>query len=177
MTSPAYTNSLINRVRQDIQYSQNRNRQIQQLRNMNVGTSITTPSSMGISAGGGGSISPGRGLVTIGTPWGQRVTVASGYANKFTQLMQGLNALGYKPKSVQGYANRNIAGTNRKSFHASGAAIDFDPIPNRGGRLGGGGPKYGYFDPNKVNALIRRLGITWGANWNNPDPMHFSIGE
>lgn len=181
MAGPIYTNALIDRVRQDIAHSRMRNEQIAMLGGMNVGTSIRTPSGMGISASGGGGLNAfggaGQNLVTISTPWGQHVTVNKGAVNKFTQLMQGLNALGYHPKSVGGYANRNIAGTNTPSFHSRGLAIDFDPTPNRGGRLGGGGAKYGYFDPNKVNALVRRLGITWGANWNNPDPMHFSIGE
>jgi hypothetical protein len=83
---------------------------------------------------------------------------------------------GYHFKSVGGYNYRNIAGTNQLSKHATGEAIDIDPQPNRGNRLGGGGSRYGYFNPSVINALMRKWGLDWGGNWSNPDPMHFSTG-
>jgi D-alanyl-D-alanine carboxypeptidase len=183
MTAP-YTNQLINRVRQDIAYSQNRNRAIQALGNsMTARIQVPTNSGLGVSAIGGGTVtggftdSHGTRLATIATPWGQHVTVNANAAGKFQALFKGLNALGYHPKSAGGYNYRNIAGTNTLSKHALGFAVDLDPQQNRGGRLGGGGTRYGYFDPNSVLKLARSLGLSWGATFSNPDPMHFSIGE
>jgi hypothetical protein len=134
------------------------------------------------SSGGGGGGAPranlprGRGLTTITAPNGQRVTVSATYANRFSGLLNDLWKAGYKFKSVGGYSYRNIAGTNTLSKHAHGEAIDIDPQPNRGDRLGGGGAKYGYFNPSVVNAIVRRWGLDWGANWRSADPMHFSTG-
>jgi len=119
---------------------------------------------------------PGRGLVQITAPNGQRVTVAGNYAGRFSGLLSDLWNAGYKFKSVQGYNYRNIAGTNTLSKHATGEAIDIDPQPNRGNRLGGGGSRYGYFDPSVINGLIRKWNLDWGGTWSNPDPMHFSTG-
>jgi len=133
----------------------------------------------GLGIGGIGSAvhnAPGRGLVTITAPNGQRVTVAANYASKFQGLMGDLWKAGYHFKSVGGYNYRNIAGTNQLSKHATGEAIDIDPQPNRGNRLGGGGSRYGYFNPSVINALMRKWGLDWGGNWSNPDPMHFSTG-
>jgi hypothetical protein len=135
----------------------------------------------GMGVGGGGGFSPsgnprGRGLTTITAPNGQRVTVAANYASRFTGLLNDLWKAGYHMKSVGGYNYRNIAGTNTLSKHATGEAIDIDPQPNRGNRLGGGGSRYGYFDPRVINGLIRKWGLDWGGNWSNPDPMHFSTG-
>lgn len=177
-----YTNSLIDRVRQDIAYSQARNRQIaslgRSLQSMPMAINSSLPSGMSRTAlgptfrGQGGNM-----LTTIKTPWGSSVTVDAAHAQTFSKLFQGLNKLGYHPQSVGGYNYRNIAGTKTLSKHAFGLAVDLDPTQNRGGRLGGGGTRYGYFDPNKVMALARSLGMSWGATFKNPDPMHFSFGE
>lgn len=181
-----YTNQLIDRVRQDIAYSQARNRQLTALGQALTssggiqipGVNTSLPSGMTRTAlgptfrGQGGNM-----LTTIKTPWGSSVTVDAGHAQTFSRLFQGLNALGYHPKSVGGYNYRNIAGTNTLSKHAYGLAVDLDPQQNRGGRLGGGGTRYGYFDPNAVMKLVKSLGMSWGASFSNPDPMHFSFGE
>jgi D-alanyl-D-alanine carboxypeptidase len=138
---------------------------------------------VGGSTGGGGAggYSPApagkRGsLVTITAPNGQKVTVDSGYAGKFSGLLNDLWRSGYKFKSVGGYNYRNIAGTNTLSKHALGQAIDIDPGPNRGDRLSGGGSKYGYFNPATVGAIVKKYGLDWGAWWKSADPMHFSSG-
>lgn len=180
-----YTNQLIDRVRADIAYSQARNRRLASLQSAMPTTRLIIPSAGSLGIGGGGPVqvtgsftdSHGTRLATIRTPWGQNVTVNASKAPTFAKLFQGLNALGYRPKSVGGYNYRNIAGTNTLSKHALGLAVDIDPTPNRGGRLGGGGTRYGYFDPNAVMRLVRSLGMSWGANFRNPDPMHFSFGE
>lgn len=184
-----YTNQLIDRVRADIAYSQARNRQLMNLRNRLAADSITfpqipRPGSLDLPAGITRTpLGPtfrgkaGNMLTTIRTPWGMSVTVDASHAQKFSQLFQGLSRLGYHPRSVGGYNYRNIAGTNTLSKHAYGLAVDLDPQQNRGGRLGGGGTRYGYFDPNSVMKLVRSLGMSWGATFGNPDPMHFSFGE
>lgn len=118
----------------------------------------------------------GKGLVTITAPNGQRVTVSATYANRFSGLLNDLWAAGYKFKSVGGYSYRNIAGTNQLSKHARGEAIDIDPQPNRGDRLGGGGAKYGYFNPKVVLPIVRKYGLDWGGLWRSSDPMHWSTG-
>lgn len=133
------------------------------------------------SGGGGGSTptrnGPGKGLTTITLPNGSKVTVASNYASKFQGLTQDLWNAGYKFKSVGGYSYRNIAGTNRLSKHATGEAIDIDPGPNKGTRLGGGGNPYGYFNPQVAIKLARKWGLDWGGTWKGQeDPMHFSTG-
>ncbi|HEU4347592.1 MAG TPA: M15 family metallopeptidase [Actinoplanes sp.] len=138
----------------------------------------------GMAAGGGGvpsgrspSLPRGRGLTTITAPNGQRVTVSATYANRFTGLLNDLWKAGYKFKSVGGYNYRNLAGTKTLSKHAFGEAIDIDPGPNRGTRLGGGGARYGYFNPKVAAALARKWGLDWGGLWRGQeDPMHFSTG-
>jgi hypothetical protein len=141
------------------------------------GPRMASASSLGIGAAGPARHNPaGRGLVTITAPNGQRVTVAANYASRFSGLLNDLWKAGYHYQSVGGYNYRNIAGTKTLSKHATGEAIDIDPQPNRGNRLGGGGSRYGYFDPKVINALIRKWGLDWGGNWSNPDPMHFSTG-
>lgn len=185
MATP-YTNQLINRVRQDINYSQQRNARVVALSQQLGGSKLMIPSSSSLGIGGMGGTaqvtgsftdSHGTHLVSIKTPWGQNVTVNAAKAGTFAKFLSGINALGYHPKSVGGYNYRNIAGTNTLSKHALGLAIDLDPQQNRGGRLGGGGTRYGYFDPNSVLKLARSLGMSWGATFGNPDPMHFSFGE
>lgn len=182
-----YSNQLIDRVRKDIAYSQARNARISNIGQAlgSGGTSLTLPSSAyslpsGMTRTALGPTFKGQGgnmLTTIKTPWGPSVTVDAGKASRFNALMQGLKKLGYNPQSVQGYNYRNIAGTNTLSKHALGLAIDIDPQANKGARLGGGGTRYGYFDPAKVVPLVKSLGMSWGGLWKSPDPMHFSFGE
>jgi hypothetical protein len=120
---------------------------------------------------------PGRGLTTITAPDGERVTVAANYAAKFSGLLRDLWNEGYHFRSVSGYSNRNIAGTNTKSKHATGEAIDIDPTINRGTRLGGGGTPYGEFRLADILPLLRKYNLDWGGLWKGQeDPMHFSTG-
>jgi hypothetical protein len=174
----AYSNPLIERIMADISHSQSRNASI---RARQAQTML-----MGGGSSGGGSNPRGTGLpgsapggltYIINPKTGQKIQVAGGAAGKFQALINGLIKLGYPVKNVGGYANRNIAGTNTPSFHSRGLAIDIDPGPNRGGRLGGGGAAHGYFNYNQIAPLLKSLGISWGGLWKNPDPMHFSIGE
>jgi hypothetical protein len=133
--------------------------------------------------GGGASVSGAWGnpdasgfaqkyLTTIKAPNGQKVTVHRQSAQAFQGFLQALWKTGYRPKSIQSYSNRNIAGTGTKSQHAWANAIDIDPYANRGDRLGGGGSRQGIL-PANINALAQRFGLTWGGTWKSADPMHF----
>jgi len=123
------------------------------------------------SLGNGASTIPG--MVKLKTPGGIEYTVAAQYASNFKGFVDELEKSGYKIKSIGGYANRNIAGTNTKSYHSLGAAIDINPSANphlKDGRLQTDMP------PN-VGAIAAKYGLGWGGNWrSSKDAMHFSMG-
>ena len=123
------------------------------------------------SLGNGSSTIPG--MVKLKTPGGIEYTVAAQYASNFKGFVDELEKSGYKIKSIGGYANRNIAGTNTKSYHSLGAAIDINPSANphlKDGRLQTDMP------PN-VGAMAAKYGLGWGGNWrSSKDAMHFSMG-
>lgn len=113
----------------------------------------------------------GAGLKTVGTPYG-RITVNSTAADNFVQFLRALNRTGYKVTSIGSYANRNIAGTNTKSLHSYGLAVDINPAQNP--------VTYGKVItnlPKGIGRLAGKYGLAWGGNWNGSkkDPMHFSI--
>lgn len=122
--------------------------------------------------GGATGVGVGRNLRTMSFH-GIRYTVNASVAGRFQGFLKALYAKGYRPRSIGGYNNRNIAGTGTKSLHAYGLAIDIDPSRNpiyyngRGGRHG---------LPSNVGALAAKYGLTWGGNWKNTkDYMHFSV--
>ena len=102
---------------------------------------------------------------------GQPYSTNAQLAPNFNGFLNDLAATGYPIKSVQGYNDRNIDGTNIKSHHASGAAIDINPDEN---------PVNGStnFPPN-VSQLAAKWGLGWGGNWTGAkkDPMHFSAAS
>lgn len=125
------------------------------------------------SAGAQRSSTPG--MVTLTTPISKRqYVVAEQYANNFKGFVDELENSGYQIKSIGGYANRNIAGTGQKSFHALGVSIDINPSSN---------PHL--FDgrtvtdmPSNVSAMARKYGLGWGGDWrSSKDTMHFSMAE
>lgn len=131
----------------------------------------TTPTGS-FSKGKVSGVGVGRNLRTMNFH-GIRYTVNASVAGRFQGFLKALYAQGYRPRSIGGYNNRNIAGTNTKSLHAYGMAIDIDPSRNpiyyngRGGRHG---------LPRNVGALAAKYGLTWGGNWRNTkDYMHFSV--
>jgi len=117
-----------------------------------------------------------NGLTTLQTRSGHSYQVASKYAEKFKGFVDELEATGYKIRSIGGYANRNIAGTNTKSWHAQGMAIDINPDANPVTYRGQ--PGAGKNDlPSNVSAMAAKYGLGWGGNWNHKlDTMHFSFG-
>jgi len=90
MAAP-YTNQLINRVRQDIAYSQARNARVaalgRTLQSMPMPSNSSLPAGMSRTAlgptfkGQGGNM-----LTTIKTPWGSSVTVDAAHAGTFAKL-------------------------------------------------------------------------------------------
>jgi hypothetical protein len=121
------------------------------------------------SAPGG---TPSGGMTRLTTRSGKSFDVATEYASNFKGFVNELEETGYVIKSIGGYANRNIAGTGKKSYHSLGAAIDINPSSNPhlfDGRL--------QTDmPSNVGAIAAKYGLGWGGNWRtSKDAMHFSI--
>lgn len=168
-------------ARQNLMLAQQNNQlrqQQRQQRKLGAPLNYTNPSfssGAGVNAKWGNPDAPSFAktyLTTIKTPDGRSITVNKNSAKPFQGFINELFAQGYRPKSIQSYNNRNIAGTNTKSEHAWANAIDFDPWVNRGDRLGGGGTAFGNL-PKNVQQLADKYGITWGGSWKNADPMHF----
>lgn len=110
-------------------------------------------------------------LTTIRLPNGKTATVHKNLAQSMQGLLTDLWNAGYKYTSVGGFNNRNIAGTNKKSLHAWGGAIDIDPMrnPYKKGSKGFTGSipaQLGY-------QLAQKWGLRWGADFG--DSMHFSV--
>ena len=110
----------------------------------------------------------------IQTASGQKTKVSAQHAEKFQGFISDLEATGYKINSLGGYADRNVAGTNKKSYHAQGMAIDINPRQNP--HTFPGDSNYGQTNmPANVGALARKHGLGWGGNWrSSKDTMHFS---
>jgi len=68
-----------------------------------------------------------------------------------------------------GWACRRIAGSSKASFHAWGAAIDFNAS-----EMPRGSTKHW---PVMVTVTWARHGWVCGQNWKNPDAMHWQISK
>lgn len=114
------------------------------------------------------------GLTQITTASGLTAMVASQYAPNFQGLINDLEAQGYPIRSLGGYSPRNVAGTSKRSYHASGMSIDINAAANP--HTFPGDRNYGQTDlPSNVGELARRNGLGWGGNWrSSKDTMHFS---
>jgi len=93
--------------------------------------------------------------------------------NRFVGFVNALQGSGYKIYSLGSYANRNIAGTNTKSLHSYGLAIDINPANNPVSWNGHVVTNL----PKGVGQLAAKYGLVWGGNWNGSkrDTMHFSV--
>jgi hypothetical protein len=102
---------------------------------------------------------------------GFKLTVNRSMADNFIGFLSALSRTGYKVTSLGSYANRNIAGTNRKSLHAYGLAIDINPGSNPVAY-----DKVITNLPKGIGRLAAKYGLAWGGAWNGSkkDPMHFS---
>jgi hypothetical protein len=92
--------------------------------------------------------------------------VHKNYAQSFQGLVDWLDGQNYKISSLGGYNNRNVAGTNIKSIHAYGGAIDINPLSNMGGTSD---------FPIGIGDVAKSLGLGWGINFSKKDAMHFSV--
>ena len=120
----------------------------------------------------------GGNLSTITTSIrGLQTQVATALAENLQGLINELEQdYGYEIRSIGGYVDRYIRGTTRKSWHASGIAIDINPYPdNADGRV------LTTNLPNPPNgsemvALAAKYGLGWGGAWTGGyfDAMHFS---
>jgi len=84
----------------------------------------------------------------------------------------------YRVQTVLGVQCRNVAGTNRRSNHAYGIAMDINPSQNpfcpNNAACGGRNILITDMPPEFV-ALFTSEGWGWGGNWNSSkDAMHFS---
>lgn len=104
---------------------------------------------------------------------GFNLTLNRSAAPRFLGFLSALYARGYRPASIGSYANRNIAGTNTKSLHAYGLAIDIDPRRNP---VTWNGQNITALPP-RVGALAAKYGLLWGGSWKGSkrDTMHFSV--
>ena len=128
-------------------------------------------------SGGGASynIKPaGGGHAIIDMGQGARFRVSEAHADRFAGLLSDLEAAGVKVDGGQsgGYANRNIAGTNTRSRHADGEAIDINWNENA---RGAAGKIREVIPPEKIREIAKANGLKWGGDWNNPDDMHFEV--
>lgn len=104
---------------------------------------------------------------------GYSLTLNSSVAPRFIGFLNALSSQGYKIKSIGTYANRNIAGTNIKSLHSLGLAMDINPSENP---VTYNGHNITNLPPG-VGALAAKYGLKWGGAWlhSKRDPMHFSV--
>lgn len=122
---------------------------------------------------GGFKAGVGQYLATV-RAGGKTFTVNKHVAPRFVGFVNALAKQGYRPVSIGGYNNRNIAGTNQKSLHAYGLAIDIDPAKNPMYYNSPGHRPHGL--PRNVGSLAAKYGLSWGGNWkNSKDYMHFSV--
>lgn len=108
-------------------------------------------------------------LSRIKTQSGSEANVDTSVAARFQGFINDLEASGYKIKDIQGFNDRNIAGSGIKSQHAYGRAIDINPSANPMGN------KLVTDMPSNITRLAEKWGIGWGGDWSGKkDPMHFS---
>lgn len=104
---------------------------------------------------------------------GHSYQINSQVAPIFQAFLRSLWRTGYRPRTLGGYSNRNIAGTNTRSLHSYGLALDVDAFRNPVQ------PNDGHMQtsfPPEIRALAARYGLSWGGTWNSyRDPMHFSV--
>ena len=123
-------------------------------------------------------------LATIRTSTGKTTQVAAMFAEKFQGLIDELETeYGYEIRTLGGYAPRNVEGSTKPSYHASGLAIDINsadngmikPKPDDAPEptdmpVGGTG--------SAMTALAAKYGMGWGGDWKSAtDAMHFSAAK
>ena len=115
----------------------------------------------------------------------RRITPASAFGGDDDRVMAADN--------TSGFNCRRVAGTGRWSAHASGAAIDVNPVENPDLHDGTvrptGGRPFARLDRNvgaavtpgvlragdAVVSAFARIGWEWGGTWSPPDYQHFEV--
>lgn len=106
-------------------------------------------------------------------------TEVNGAADRLEAVVRDLNALPremtrFLAPSAGTYNCRPIAGTDRMSMHAYGAAIDISTSHADYWRWAGGeGAAYRNRIPAEIVAVFERHGFIWGGRWTHFDTMHF----
>lgn len=113
-------------------------------------------------------------LVTLHTRSGASFQVNARFAKNFQGFVNDLEDAGYHISNIGGYADRNVAGGGRPSFHDQGAAIDINPRENP--------VEHGHVVtdlPKNVQQIAEKHGLGWGGAWTGAkkDSMHFSIAS
>lgn len=132
----------------------------------------------GVDKGATKTVAGGLSITTLKTRSGKTFQVNSKYAKNFAGFIADLEATGYQIRSIGGYSDRNIAGTNTKSWHALGVAIDINPAQNPVTQ-GAPGRAPTTDMPANINEIANKWGLGWGGKWtgSKQDAMHFSLGE
>lgn len=112
---------------------------------------------------------PGTNLTSIVAKGGALFTVNQKVAGNFIGFINELESMGYhiNPKQSGAFIDRNIAGSERKSQHAYGNALDINWDRNTD-RSGGKNDL-----PENIGQIAAKYGLTWGGNWRRQDTMHF----
>jgi len=108
-----------------------------------------------------------------------QVTTVNGVADRLEAVIAELERLPpamtrYLVPSAGTYNCRMIAGTDQRSMHAWGAAIDISTSQADYWRWAGG-ENAGYRNriPFEIVEIFERHGFIWGGKWRHFDTMHF----
>ncbi len=111
-----------------------------------------------------------------------KVTKVNGVDKKLIAVLKDLKKLPrkfhkYFTRTAGTFNWRNIAGTNRKSVHSFGIAIDINTAYSNYWRWSKPGPdgNYKYISriPIEIVKVFEKHGFIWGGKWYHYDTMHF----
>lgn len=113
---------------------------------------------------------------------GQRIQISrlNGVAEHLQAVSRELDALPAKfdvflVPSAGGYVCRPIAGTEQRSAHGYGIAIDIATRRSHYWRWAKGGSGYAFRNeiPSEIVDIFEKHGFIWGGRWYHYDTMHF----
>lgn len=111
--------------------------------------------------------------------WGHTVSITSvnGVDRRLAAISRELDELPAEDKKFLfplggTYNCRPIAGTDQKSMHSWGAAIDLNPAFSTYWRWNRAAP-YQNALPSEIVTVFERHGFIWGGRWSHFDTMHF----
>jgi len=108
------------------------------------------------------------------------MTIVNGAADALEDVSRELDKLPddlmqYVKSPAGGYNCRKIAGSNAKSMHAYGAAVDINTKYANYWRWGRGEPQWQNRIPIEIVRIFERHGFIWGGYWFHYDTMHFEF--